>query len=149
ITLGHPLIEPEVNVSLTYSLTLDEGSAGGAPTFLGGAGALGGGVNNMQFNAFPQLPLANLFNDGVTSSLRPGISYDTRDNRLFPTSGVFLSASSEWAMAALGSQNRFVRNRWTGRFYLPLYKTLVLKLNTNAGMVTSPTEEGVPIFARF
>jgi outer membrane protein insertion porin family len=148
ITFGYPLIEPEVNVSLTYNLTLDEVSTGGGPTFLGGGGALGG-ANNVQFNAFSQLPLANLFNDGITSSLRPGISYDTRDNRLFPTSGVFLSASTEWAMAALGSQNRFVRNRWTGRFYLPLYKTLVLKLNTNAGMVTSPTDEGVPIFARF
>jgi outer membrane protein insertion porin family len=42
-----------------------------------------------------------------------------------------------------------VRHRWTGRFYLPLFWKVVLKLNTNAGMVTSPDEEGVPIFARF
>ena len=39
-------------------------------------------------------------------------------------------------MAPLGSENEFVRNRYTGRFYLPLYKQLVLKLNTEAGLVT-------------
>ncbi len=147
LTFGYPLIDPEVNVSMTYNLTLDEVSTSAGPTLLGG-GALGG-TAVQQSNAFSQLPLANLFNDGITSSLRPGISYDTRDNRLFPTSGVFLSVSSEWALKELASQNQFVRHRWSGRFYVPLYKTLVLKLNTNAGMVTSPTQEGVPIFARF
>ena len=95
------------------------------------------------------MPLANLFNDGWTSSLKPAISYDTRDNRLYPTSGVYLNASTEWASAALASQNQFVRHRWLGRFYVPIWKSLILKLNTNAGMVTSPDEEGVPIFARF
>jgi outer membrane protein insertion porin family len=108
-----------------------------------------GGTAATRTGAFSQLPLANLFNDGFTSSLRPGVSYDTRDNRLFPTSGVYLSLSSEWALKEFGSQNHFVRNRWAGRFYVPVWKTLVLKLNTNAGMVTSPDEEGVPIFARF
>jgi outer membrane protein insertion porin family len=147
LTFGYPLIEPEVNVSMTYNLTLDEVSTSSGPTLLGG-GALGGAAVN-QSNAFSQLPLANLFNGGITSSLRPGISYDTRDNRLFPTSGVFLSVSTEWALKELASQNEFVRHRWAGRFYVPLYKSLVLKLNTNAGMVTSPSDEGVPIFARF
>lgn len=147
LTVGYPLIDPEVNVNLTYNATLDEVSTGTGPTLLGG-GALGGTAATRS-GAFSQLPLANLFNDGFTSSLRPGISYDTRDNRLFPTSGVYLSVSSEWAAKALGSQNHFVRNRWAGRFYVPIYKSLVLKLNTNAGMVTSPDQEGVPIFARF
>ena len=41
---------------------------------------------------FQRLPLANLFNDGLTSQLRPALTYDTRDNRLFPTSGIFLQA---------------------------------------------------------
>lgn len=146
VTFGYPLIEPEVNVSLTYNATLDEVSTNPGPSLLGG-GALGG--TSSTSSSYAQLPLANLFNDGVTSSLRPGISYDTRDNRLFPTSGIYLNASTEWAMRALGSQNHFVRHRWAGRFYVPVWKSLVLKLNTNAGMVTSPDEEGVPIFARF
>lgn len=146
ITFGYPLIEPEVNVALTYNATLDEVTTDPGPTLLGG-GALGGTSSNQ--GNFSQLPLANLFNDGFTSSLRPSISYDTRDNRLYPTSGIYLTASTEWAMKAIGSTNRFVRNRWTGRFYVPVWKQVVLKLNTNAGMVTSPTDEGVPIFARF
>jgi outer membrane protein insertion porin family len=146
LTFGYPLIEPEVNVSMTYNGTMDQVTTNPGPSLLGG-GALGG--TSSVSSAYAQMPLANLFNDGLTSSIRPGISYDTRDNRLFPTSGIYLNVSSEWAMKAIGSQNEFVRHRWSGRFYVPVWKSLVLKLNTNAGMVTSPTEEGVPIFARF
>ncbi len=141
LTLGYPLSEPELRTSLTYTATLDEVSTTPQPTLLGGTSS--------RNSVFSQLPLANLFNDGFTSSLRPGISYDTRDNRLFPTSGVYLSLSSEWAMAQLGSENEFIRNRWVGRFYYPLFGGVVLKLNTEAGLVTSPKAEGVPIFARF
>jgi len=147
LTVGYPLIEPEVNVALTYNATLDEVSTNPSSTLLGG-GALGGTAATRS-GAFSQLPLANLFNDGWTSSLRPSVSYDTRDNRLYPTSGIYMNLSTEWASSLLASQNKFVRHRYTGRFYVPLYKKLVLKLNSNAGMVTSPDETGVPIFARF
>ncbi len=141
LTFGYPLVEPEVSVALTYSGTMDDVSTTAQRTFLGGTSS--------RTSAFSQLPLANLFNDGFTSSMRPSVTYDTRDNRLFPTSGLYLYLSSEWATSFLGSENEFVRNRYTGRFYLPVWKQLVLKLNTEAGLVTSPNSEGVPIFARF
>jgi len=141
LTFGYPLVTPEVNVALTYSATLDTVSTGGNSTLLGGTSG--------RISAFSQLPLANLFNFGVTSSIRPSISFDTRDNRLFPTSGVFINVSTEWATRVLASENEFVRNKWTGRFYVPIWKGLVLKMNTEAGMVTSPKASGVPIFARF
>lgn len=141
LTFGYPLIEPELSVALTYTATLDEVSTTASSTFFGGSR---GRISN-----FAQLPLANLFNDGVTSSLRPSITYDTRDNRLFPTSGLYLRVSTEWAADFLGSDNLFIRNRWTGRFYIPVFGKVVLKLNTEAGTVTSPNREGVPIFARF
>lgn len=141
LTFGYPLIEPELSVAMTYTATLDEVSTTAASTFLGGSGG--------RISYFAQLPLANLFNDGVTSSLRPSITYDTRDNRLFPTSGLYLRFSTEWAADFLGSDNLFIRNRYTGRFYIPLLGPIVLKLNTEAGTVTSPNAEGVPIFARF
>ncbi len=141
LTLGYPLSEPELNATVSYTLTQDEVSTQPQPTLLGGTSS--------RNSVFSQLPLANLFNDGLTSSIRPGMSYDTRDNRLFPTSGVYLSISSEWAASVLGSENEFIRNRWVGRFYYPLFAGLVLKLNTEAGLVTSPNPEGVPIFARF
>jgi len=140
LTFGYPLVDPELGVSLTYSLQEDTVSTETTSTFLQGGTSL---------SAFNRLPLANLFNDGVTSSLRPAITYDTRDNRLFPTSGIYLYGSTELALSAFGSTNEFLRNRFTGRFYYPITNGLVLKLNTEAGLVTSPSADGVPIFARF
>jgi outer membrane protein insertion porin family len=140
LTFGYPLIDPELSASLTYTLQRDTVSTETSSTFLQGGTSL---------SAFNRLPLANLFNDGITSSLRPALTWDTRDNRLFPTSGVYLRGSTEVAISALGSTNEFLRNRFTGRFYYPLGGGLVLKLNTEAGLVTSPSADGVPIFARF
>jgi outer membrane protein insertion porin family len=140
LTLGYPLIDPELSASVTYTLQRDTVSTETTSTFLQGGSSL---------SAFNRLPLANLFNDGITSSIRPALTWDTRDNRLFPTSGVYLRASSEVAVASLGSTNEFLRNRFTGRFYYPLGAGFVLKLNTEFGMVTSPSADGVPIFARF
>ena len=140
LTIGYPLIEPELSASLTYTGELDKVSTQ-APTTLFGTSS--------KVSVFRSLPLANLFNDGITSSIRPGITYDTRDNRLFPTSGIYITASSELAIAAFGSENEFLRHRVLARFYYPLGKGFVAKLNTEFGHVTSPSQEGVPIFARF
>jgi outer membrane protein insertion porin family len=140
LTFGYPLIDPELSASLTYTLQRDTVSTDTSSTFLQGGSSV---------SAFNRLPLANLFNDGITSSIRPALTWDTRDNRLFPTSGVYLRASTEIAVSALGSTNEFLRNRFTGRFYYPLGAGFVLKLNTEAGLVTSPSPDGVPIFARF
>ena len=140
LTFGYPLVEPELTASLSYTLEKDEVSTQTQSTFLGTSSAV---------SVFTRLPLANLFNDGLTSSLRPALTYDNRDNRLFPTSGIYLRGSSEWAASYLGSDNEFLRHRFVGRFYYPLGKGFVLKLNSEAGHVTSPNQEGVPIFARF
>jgi outer membrane protein insertion porin family len=140
LTFGYPLMDPELSASLTYTLQRDTVSTETTSTFLQGGSSL---------SAFNRLPLANLFNDGITSSLRPALTWDTRDNRLFPTSGVYLRGSTEIAVDALGSTNEFLRNRFTGRFYYPIGAGFVLKLNTEAGLVTSPSADGVPIFARF
>jgi outer membrane protein insertion porin family len=140
LTFGYPLIEPELNASLTYTAELDRVSTQTTSTLLGTSSAV---------SVFTRLPLANLFNDGFTSSLRPALTLDTRDNRLFPTSGVYLYASTELATGLLGSENKFLKHRFIGRFYYPIGAGFVLKLNTEAGHVTSPSSEGVPIFARF
>ncbi|MCC6558377.1 MAG: outer membrane protein assembly factor BamA [Polyangiaceae bacterium] len=140
LTFGYPIIEPELRASLAYTLENDEISTSTTSTFFGTASAV---------STYQRLPLANLFNDGITSSLRPALTYDTRNNQLFPTSGIYLQGSVEVASSLLASENEFYRYRATGRFYYPVTDTLVLKLNTEAGMVTSPDEAGVPIFARF
>jgi outer membrane protein insertion porin family len=140
LTFSYPLIDPEVSASVTYTLELDEVSTQTQSTFLGTSSAV---------SVFSRLPLANLFNDGITSSVRPALTYDTRDNRLFPSSGIFLRGSTELAAAAFASDNEFLRHRVVGRFYYPLGKGWVVKLNSEAGHVTSPSSDGVPIFARF
>jgi len=140
ITFGYPLKQPELVASLTYTAEEDRVSTGTANTFFGTASAI---------SLFQTLPLANLFNDGLTSSIRPALTYDTRDNRLFPTSGIYLRGSVEMATSWLGSHNLFLRDRFTGRYFYPLGLGIVLKLNQELGLVTSPSADGVPIFARF
>jgi outer membrane protein insertion porin family len=140
LTFGYPLINPSTRAFIAYNLQNNKVSTGTTSTFFGTASAV---------SVFQRLPLANLFNDGITSSIRPSVSFDTRDNRLFPTSGVYLTASAELATPALGSESEFLRYRTTGRFYYPIGGGVVLKLNTESGVVTSPRSEGVPIFARF
>jgi outer membrane protein insertion porin family len=140
LTFGYPIVDPELSASVAYTAELDEVSTQTTSTFLGQTGSV---------SVFRQLPLANLFNDGFTSSIRPALTYDTRDNRLFPTAGVYLRASTELASSWFGSENRFLRHKGVARFYYPLGAGFVLKLNAEGGHVTSPSRDGVPIFARF
>ncbi len=139
LTFGYPIVDPELRASLTYTLKEDIVDTRTTSTFFGTASAV---------SVFQRLPIANLFSDGITSSLRPALTYDSRDNRLFPTSGVFLQGSTEVAVAGLGSDNEFVRHKLSGRFYYPITETIVLKFNSEATLVTSPDAAGVPLFAR-
>jgi len=141
LTWGYPLIAPELTASISYTLEENQVSTERTSTLLGGT--------SNPTSSFSQLPLANLFNDGLTSSVRPALTYDTRDNRLFPTSGMYLRGSTELALTEFGSDNEFWRNRLTGRFYYPLGSDFVIKLNSETGLVTSPSADGVPIFARW
>ncbi|HEX2881743.1 MAG TPA: outer membrane protein assembly factor BamA [Polyangiaceae bacterium] len=141
LTWGYPLIQPELTASVSYTLEENQVSTERTSTLLGGT--------SNPVSIFSRLPLANLFNDGLTSSIRPALTYDTRDNRLFPTSGIYLRGSTELALTEFGSENEFWRNRLTGRFYYPLGANVVIKLNSETGIVTSPSQDGVPIFARW
>ncbi len=147
-TFGYALIQPWLRLSLTGTAEEDSVSTAPVNTFFGTTPGYSA--------AFQRLPLANLFNAGRTISLRPTITWDTRDNRLFPSSGVFLQYSVELASQELGSEIQFLRHRATGRFYYNLGggtgapgTGFVLKLNTEFGLITSPSSQGVPIFARF
>jgi outer membrane protein insertion porin family len=140
LAVGYPLLGPELTASLTYTLKEDVVDTRTSSTFFGTAQAAA---------VFQRLPLSNLFTDGITSSLKPSITYDTRNNRLFPTAGVYVQASTELALSQLGSANQFVRNHLTARFYYPVTPRITLKFNSDAGLVTSPSNEGVPLFARY
>lgn len=140
LTWGYPLVDPEVGVALTYTLEDNQVSTERVGSVFG---------STIPTTSFRQLPLANLFDDGLTSSLRPSVSYDTRDNRLFPTSGIYLRGSTELSLTEFGAETEFLQNRLVGRFYYPLGGGAVLKLNTEFAMITSPSRDGVPIFIRY
>lgn len=105
-----------------------------------------GGITGSQ--AQPGSPL---FQGGLTSSLRLGTTYDTRDDQLFPTSGAYHSASVEladetWTL----SGNEFVKFDGDVRTYVPLFWNFVLRLNASSGLVLSTAEDQpVPIFERY
>ncbi len=82
-----------------------------------------------------EIPLANRFRSGVTSSLRFSLSYDKRDNRLFPTDGFLQFASAEFAPEQLGGSFLFSRYTAYSRFYQPLPFGLVFKTNASVGYI--------------
>ncbi|WP_394828715.1 outer membrane protein assembly factor BamA [Pendulispora albinea] len=148
VTYGYALVQPWLRLSLTGTVQQDKVSTSNTTTFFGSTSSV--------VNTFPRLPLANLFNDGRTISLRPALVYDTRDNRLFPTSGIYLNLSTEWATEGIGSEIEYLRHRFSGNFYYPLGGStgqpgsgFVLKLRTELGYITSPSSAGVPIYQRF
>ncbi len=95
------------------------------------------------------LRLDNLFNDGWTSSLKLTLTWDTRDNRLFPSDGQFLQGSIEHASEFTLSENDFTRYTGIARYYLPVFWGFVLKSNVNVGYITSMSNEGIPIFEKY
>ena len=129
LTLGYPLTD-DISVAGTYTLEKVAVTLGG-------------------FSGRRAVPIANLFSNGRTSSLRLSLFFDTRDNRLFPSSGWFTLGSAENADTYLASENRFTRYRFRNRYYYPLGFDIVLKLNGEWGLITSPEPTGVPIFERF
>ena len=129
LTFGLP-IGDDWSVAMTYTLEEVSVSSGG-------------------FGAASAPPIANLYADGITSSLRGSLIYDTRNNRLFPSDGWFALASVEEANAALGSENEFTRYTSRVRFYQDLTLDMVLKANVELGLITSPSRTGAPIFERY
>jgi outer membrane protein insertion porin family len=120
LTLGYEFID-DWRLSLTYTLeNVDVSQSGGMRYY-------------------------NLFSDGWTSSLRLTISWDTRDNRLFPTNGHLLQGSIEHASKYTFSENEFTRLSWVTRYYWPVFWGIVLKSNITLGYITP----GAPIFEKY
>ncbi len=93
--------------------------------------------------------LSFLGDGGFTSSLRGTLAYDSRNDRLFPSAGFFVTGSAEYASEFLGSENEFTRLIARGRYYWnPLWE-LVLKFNITGGYVFSNGNKQVPGFERF
>jgi outer membrane protein insertion porin family len=148
LTFGYALIQPWLRLGVTATVQHDSVDTAQLNTFFGSSSGF--------ISVFQRLPLANLFNSGRTISLRPALTYDTRNNRLFPSKGLFLQVSTELASSAFGSEIEFLRHEFAGRFYYPLFgqseqpgSGFILKMNNKVGIITSPLTQGVPIFARY
>jgi outer membrane protein insertion porin family len=138
LTWGYPL-SYEARAFLTYKLedvSITTGS---------------GGIANLGATSAPiaSTSVANLFRGGVTSSLRASLSWDSRNNRLFPTGGWYHTVFAEYASQYTGSENKFVRWGGFARHYRQLYGPFVLKLNAEIGITTSTDPLGVPISERY
>jgi outer membrane protein insertion porin family len=101
--------------------------------------------------------LANLLKSGTTSSITLAWNWDKRDNRLFPTSGLYASASAELAPPLLaptnvfGHQvNLFARYGLDLRAYQPLILGLVARAKLTLGLIQSwQPNQSVPISENF
>ena len=142
ITFGHPIVDRRLRLYLQYHAENVKISARTGGLFDLSSSASG-------FTQFEVRPIANTFRDGLTSELRLTLAWDSRNNRLFPTKGVYASYSAEVADRFLGSQNVFTRHTAFLRWYRHLWGPFVFKMNTEFGIITSRLAEGVPIFERF
>jgi outer membrane protein insertion porin family len=142
ITLGHSLVLPDLKLYLSYNLEYNEIDTG-----QGRGGLL---ISGRRLDSgFRNLPLAYLFREGLSSSVKSTLAYDKRNNRLFPTEGSYNSASVEWASEWLGSDFEFTRYAANSRWYFPLFWKLVLRLQGRFGLIHSNTSEGLPIAQRY
>ncbi len=141
LTLGYPLPDDfvsdtlhlwgDMSLSASYKLEDVEVEVGGR-----------GGSSNRR--------VTSLFQGGLTSSLQLSLFWDSRDNRLFPTSGFLHQASVEVADDVILSENEFARYTLNNRWYFPLVWEFVLKINGEIGVVQSTnSSKPVPIFERF
>jgi outer membrane protein insertion porin family len=105
-------------------------------------------VNLGGLNQRSQVPIANLQNGGITSSLKLTFIYDTRNDRQRPSDGFFITGSAESAAPWLGSENEFTRLLLRARWYYNPFWKFIFKLNGTIGYVFS-MEQPVPIFERF
>jgi outer membrane protein insertion porin family len=102
-----------------------------------------------QRDPIPPGSLANLLRSGITSSARGLLSYDTRNDRMFPTRGWYNTLSGEVADSVLFSQNIFTRYEAALRYFYPIWGPFVLRLKLEGGLITSRESLGVPIFERY
>ena len=138
LTWGYLLAE-DLRLMLTYTLEDVSVSTGGFRSLFSGG----------QRDPTPVGSIANLLRSGTTSAGRALLSYDSRDNRLFPTKGFYNTLSAEVADHFLLSENVFTRYEAVGRFFYPIWGPFVFRMKLEGGLIASRDPRGVPIFERY
>lgn len=149
VSWGYPILR-DLTVFVGYNFEFVKAGFG-IPGSVGGLFSPGALVNVPS-----QALVSNLFSNGFTSAITGRIQYDTRDNFLFPTQGMFHQLRGEFANRYLGSQNEYNRYLLDSRFYFPVIKSkqafrawLVFKTRLQVGYIHNRLPQGVPIFERY
>lgn len=87
--------------------------------------------------------------EGLTSKLMLTLARDTRDNRLFPSKGMYHTVENEFSGSKLGGDNDFYRVEGNSRFYIPVIWGIVGKMNGRIGYVRTLGDRPVPLFERY
>ncbi|MCH9687656.1 MAG: outer membrane protein assembly factor BamA [Deltaproteobacteria bacterium] len=149
VSWGYPLLR-DLTAFIGYNLEFVQ-------VGFGLPGSVGGVFSPGSLVSIPRQALINnLFSNGLTSALTARLQYDTRDNFLFPTQGMYHQLRGEFANRYLGSQNQYNRYLLDSRFYFPVIKSkqpfrawLVFKTRLQVGLVHNRLPQGVPIFERY
>jgi len=129
LTIGHRITD-EFGLSASYKLEGVDITSGGQEDPL-------------------DVPVANMFEKGLISSLTATAYYDSRDDRLFPTKGNLSRISLEWCGPQLGADFEFIKVVASVRQYFPFILDSVLKLSGTYGYVGNPGGGSVPLGERF
>jgi outer membrane protein insertion porin family len=120
---GYHLLD-DLTAAITYTLEYVSAIPGGS------------GINGGLIPTSGAIPSpANRFKSGRTSSARLSLTYDRRDNRLYPTKGVLLFGSVELAPSFLGGNFNFARFQAYTRTYVPLPLGMVFKTQFTIGYI--------------
>ncbi len=151
VNFGHPLGDYRLRFYAQYRA--DYVTIGNATAGLFGTTPGGLGFSQAYRYLYPQVPLRNLFRAGLTSSVQLTLTWDGRNNRLYPTEGFYASWSTEIADRVLGSANTFIRNNLDVRVYQPIFENVIFRARGVWGLVTSrlstARQSGVPIYERY
>ena len=106
-----------------------------------------------QRDPIPLGSIANLLRSGITSSGRALISYDSRNDRMFPTRGWYNTVSAEVADKFLGSENLFTRYEAVTRFFYPIWGPFVFRLKLEGGLshvaqIEAIVRAGIPFMGK-
>lgn len=84
----------------------------------------------------------------VTSAVKLGFLYDSRNRYFLPTKGWYHNLEIEWAGEYLGGESNFVKFEGQHQVYFPIFK-LTGHFNLGYGYITEGGARRVPVYERF
>ncbi len=86
-------------------------------------------------------------NEGILSSAIASLIWDSRNNRMRPTAGLYGLADAEFA--GIGGDLKFLKTTVNLRWYVPIFWGIVFRTNIRLGAVFSIGDNEIPVSERF